>query len=68
MPKTIFFEISGLASKIGQIKKKMYFFISNTPYVITNQYTTCLLSRNFSRFFDCLAHPDLIATVATDQK
>jgi hypothetical protein len=27
-----------------------------------------MYSRYHSRFFDCLAHPNLIATLATDQK
>jgi hypothetical protein len=39
-----------------------------TSHFLIDFHMYYVVSRHFSRFFDCLEHPNLSATLATDQK
>jgi hypothetical protein len=58
------------------LKKKEYFFFyelqekQHIVYILRRLYQSYIyiVSRHHSRFFDCLVHPNLCATLPTDQK
>ena len=45
-----------------------YFAMRKVYNLLESLNSTYLYSRHLSRYFDCLAHPNLSATLATDQK
>ena len=51
-----------------ELEEKVGYYNSSFLFPFFQKCLQGLLNRHHSRFFDCLAHPNLSATLATDQK